>query len=202
MASKIRWGISIFIIVLLIAALRVILTEKHYIEKANSFYKDHRYLEAVFNYGKALHFYLPFSPYNREAVNMLLELSKIFEKRHQTTWELYSLETLRSSLYATRSFYLPFKKLIPKLDDTIASIKAHQMIKSGYLKSFPETKKELLNIMYKNLSPNPFWSLLAVLSLLGWILSILAIIWTNKKTLFIITYILSFAAFVFSLLLA
>ncbi|MGC9081064.1 hypothetical protein [Sulfurihydrogenibium sp.] len=135
-------------------------------------------LEKIKSLEKVLLFYVPFSPYNDDAVNTMLEecqnLSKIDEK-------LYCYETLRTSLVQIRSFYQPYKKTLEQIIPVIADLRSIEMLNWDFNNYSKEDYKNLyisqLKLLTYDNQPSVFWSFVAVISLIGWILAIVLLIW-------------------------
>jgi hypothetical protein len=135
-------------------------------------------LEKIKSLEKVLLFYVPFSPYNDDAVNTMLEecqnLSKIDEK-------LYCYETLRTSLVQIRSFYQPYKETLEQIIPVIADLRSIEMLNWDFNNYSKEDYKNLyisqLKLLTYDNQPSVFWSFVAVISLIGWILAIVLLIW-------------------------
>lgn len=135
-------------------------------------------LEKIKSLEKVLLFYVPFSPYNDDAVNTMLEecqnLSKIDEK-------LYCYETLRTSLVQIRSFYQPYKETLEQIIPVIADLRSREMLNWDFNNYSKEDYKNLyisqLKLLTYDNQPSVFWSFVAVISLIGWILAIVLLIW-------------------------
>lgn len=135
-------------------------------------------LEKIKSLEKVLLFYVPFSPYNDDAINTMLEecqnLSKIDEK-------LYCYETLRTSLVQIRSFYQPYKETLEQIIPVIADLRSIEMLNWDFNNYSKEDYKNLyisqLKLLTYDNQPSVFWSFVAVISLIGWILAIVLLIW-------------------------
>jgi len=120
---------KIIILVLLIVfllSMRALLTQKSFIERAQ---KTDNSIQAIRYYERVLLFYVPMSPYNKNAVNGILEKCEYVQDLEQ---KLYCYETLRTSLYQVRSFFIPYEDEIEKLNPLIAELRAKQMIQWKY----------------------------------------------------------------------
>ncbi|MEK7850454.1 MAG: hypothetical protein AAB275_01100 [Deltaproteobacteria bacterium] len=80
--------------------------------------------DAVTGYESALHMYTPGSGMVKKSIERLWEIGEIFERQNQSDWALLSYRSLRSSLYAVRSFYTPYPEWIERCDKRIAQILA------------------------------------------------------------------------------
>lgn len=173
-----KFGITvIFLIVSIIFFLvcRSIYTQNKYFDLA----KHQNGIEAVKSYEKAILFYVPFSHYNKRAINGMLEICRSLLKDDE---KLYCYETLRADILQIRSFYTPYGEILNQINPTIATLRAKQMIewdKSFTEKDFSKLYTYQLNLLTYDNSPSVFWSFIAGLSLLGWISSVIYGIYRN-----------------------
>lgn len=90
--------------------------------------------DAVTGYESAIHMYTPGSSMVKKSIDRLWEIGDMFERRNEYDWALLSYRSLRSSLYAVRSFYTPYPEWIERCDKKIAHILA---VKEGPAASSP-----------------------------------------------------------------
>lgn len=79
---------------------------------------------AITGYESAIHMYTPGSGMVKNSIDRLWQIGEIFERQNQSDWALLAYRSLRSSLYAVRSFYTPYPEWIERCDKKIASILA------------------------------------------------------------------------------
>lgn len=166
-------------------------------------------LEKVKAYERVILNHFPLSPYTKRAAGELLLICEEFVEENE---KLYCYETLRSSLIQIRSFYQPYKEIIDEINPKIADLrgrlknKVEQEKNEEYERIF-QAQLEILN--YNN-APSLFWSFVTVFSLLGWIASLIFVIFRgftkpiNKRWLAFggASYLLFFCLWLFGLLLA
>jgi hypothetical protein len=80
--------------------------------------------DAITGYESAIHMYTPGSGMVKKSIERLWEIGEIFERQNQSDWALLAYRSLRSSLYAVRSFYTPYPEWIERCDRKIAQILA------------------------------------------------------------------------------
>lgn len=80
------------------------------------------YKDATTGYEWAIRMYTPFSGKVSDACEKLWFIGNKYEKEGKLDWALITYRSLRSSVYAIRSFYSPYKEWIPKTDEKIAKI--------------------------------------------------------------------------------
>jgi len=199
---------KIIILVLLIVfllSMRALLTQKSFIERAQ---KTDNSIQAIRYYERVLLFYVPISPYNKNAVNGILEKCEYVQDLEQ---KLYCYETLRTSLYQVRSFFIPYEDEIEKLNPLIAELRAKQMIQWKYNNFSDKDYQRLYNyhmeILKYDGSPSVFWSIVVIFSLIGWISSIIFLIFkgfVNKKylSLALTSYFIFFTLWILGLYMA
>lgn len=171
--------ILIVILSIFFLIIRALITQQGFIGEAK---KAQDPVKAVRYYERALLFYVPLSPYNKEAVEGILEKCKNMIESEQ---KLYCYETLRSSLYQIRSFYIPYREELEKLNSLIAELKTSEMINWKYNGFSQKHHQSIYNyhieILKYDGSPSTFWSVISVFSLIGWIASVLFIILKGFK---------------------
>jgi len=82
--------------------------------------------EAITDYETAIHMYTPFSSYVPDSAERLWEIGQSFEKSGDYDWALISYRALRSSFYAVRSFYTPYREWIERTETQIDAVLAEQ----------------------------------------------------------------------------
>lgn len=80
--------------------------------------------DAITGYESAIHMYTPGSGMVKKSIDRLWEIGEIFERQNQSDWALLAYRSLRSSLYAVRSFYTPYPEWIERCDKKITQITA------------------------------------------------------------------------------
>ena len=80
--------------------------------------------DAITAYESAIHMYTPGSWTVKASIERLWQIGEIFERQNQNDWALLAFRSLRSSLYAVRSFYTPYPEWIDRCDKKISRILA------------------------------------------------------------------------------
>lgn len=80
------------------------------------------YKDATTGYEWAIRMYTPFSSKVKDSCEKLWFIGNEYEKQGKLDWALITYRSLRSSIYAVRSFYSPYEEWIPKTDEKIAKI--------------------------------------------------------------------------------
>src|SRR5205823_13735251 len=79
---------------------------------------------AVTHYERTIKWYTPLSPVVQRAVERLWQLGTEAEAHGERSLALEAYQTLRSSLYAVQSFYIPYQSWIAKSEERIAPLLA------------------------------------------------------------------------------
>lgn len=122
MVKRILKVLAIFVFILSAVYIRVLVYQVNEFKKAERAFNEKNYKEAISYYDTTLHMYTPFSPYIEKSINRLIEIATLFEKESNYSWALNSYENLRSALYASQSFYTPYKEIIDLCDKKIAEL--------------------------------------------------------------------------------
>lgn len=84
------------------------------------------YRQAISSFESALHMYTPGSGSIEKAKDRLLDIARKYENEGDLDMALIAYRTLRSSFYATRSFYTPYKNVITDCDLRIEDLVRRQ----------------------------------------------------------------------------
>jgi hypothetical protein len=142
---------------------------------------------AVMYFDRVLNAHIPFSPLEKKAKEHLLVFAERFEKNNELELALVCYETIRTSRYLARHFFVPDSKDIPFLNNRIASIKARLLLKDGLVKDFKEGYDQQMGIMNKDFSPSLSWSLIVVCSFWAYVGFIFLWIFKRKPVYIYIT---------------
>lgn len=173
-----RWlkvGVLIVFIILVILA-TLTYNQRQLIKEAQIVQAMSKPLMAISLYERVLLNYVPLSPYNKKAVEGIEKLCPTLnDKKHR----LFCEETLRSSLYQIRSFYMPYEEKIRETEKRILLLKTELFIEhnnppqSYYEKIYQDLKAMMEHEWY----PSVFWSIVVTVSLFLWIACLSFIIW-------------------------
>ncbi len=173
---------SIFILLALVAILltavwiRVFFGSMQAYEKGEIHLKAVEYIKAITFFDRSIHWYAPFNPYVHKSAERLWEISRNAEKRGDIRLALIAARTLRRGFVAARSFYIPDRNWIERCD-----LRIHELV-------FVEQAQRGLKIAEKPLepvsvlnhpqvkAPDPMWSTILLVGLLGWIGTVIAFI--------------------------
>lgn len=134
-------------------------------------FKKQEINEAITHFERSIHWYTPFNRYVAGSAERLWEIGENAEKQKDTKLALLAYRSLRSSFYAVRSFYTPYKEWINKCDEKISSLVAAQEtpFESEKKKSFKQRKAESLKILKTDRAPHVGWSIFLEIGFVGWV---------------------------------
>lgn len=188
--------------------------QRDHFVSAENYYGASQWKLAIREYDDVMHAYSPWSPYIERSAERLWSMGKMFEKEDKPMWAVDAFSAIRSSFFASRSFYTPGKRWIEKCDEEIAGLDVKMLIKDGSVK--PEEaaaeKARLLYVMKVDREPAPGWAMAAEASFFGWVASVLFMIFRgfdeggrlrSRPALYgFFAFALSFGVWVISLLKA
>ena len=95
---------------------------KEQYSKAEEYFKKGDWMNAIVYYETAIHAYTPYNSMIKNSAERLWEISQILKQKKDYKMALIALRSLRSSFYAVRSLYTPYKFWIKKAEDEIENI--------------------------------------------------------------------------------
>jgi len=136
------------------------------------------YHVAITHYARAIKWYTPLSNTVRYAVERLWQLGSEAEARGDWHLALEAYQSLRASLYAVQSFYIPYQSWIPKSEAHIAPLlaktKAGEEPKADKLAQ--DTARFAIQLQ-RHVAPHLGWSILLEIGFLGWVGATIGLIW-------------------------
>jgi len=141
-------------------------------------YTQGKYKVAVTHYERTIKWYTPLSPVVQRAVERLWQLGMEAEARGEVSLALEAYQTLRSSLYAVQSFYVPYQSWIAKSEERIAPLLAKTKAgdEQGEDKLAQDTARFAMQLQ-RHVGPYLGWSILVELGFLGWVGATIGLIW-------------------------
>src|SRR5882672_11217838 len=133
-------------------------------------YAHSEYKRAITHYERTIKWYIPLSTVVQRAVERLWQLGTEAEARGEISLALEAYQTLRGSLYAVQSFYVPYQNWIPKSEERIAPLlaktKAGEEPKEDKLAQ--DTARFTMQLQ-RHVGPHLGWSILLEIGFLGWV---------------------------------
>jgi hypothetical protein len=170
--------LSILLVLACVLFIKVSHSAKREFALGEEAYRGGGYKEAITHYERAIKWYTPFSRSVRLAVERLWEIGSAAEDRTDLNLALEAYRSLRSSLYAIRSFYLPFKDWIPRSEAKIASLMARTSHAEGQgAEELQRDTTRFTRILQRQKTPHMGGTVLVVVGFLGWIGATMGFIW-------------------------
>jgi len=133
---------------------------------------------AITHYERAIKWYTPFSNTIRHAEERLWQLGTEAETRGDWRLALEAYQSLRASLYAVQSFYIPYQNWIPKTEERIAPLLART--KAGTEPQEDKLAQDTTRFamqLQRHVGPHLGWSILVEIGFLGWVGAAVGLIW-------------------------
>jgi len=127
------------------------------------------YEAAITHFERSIHWFTPVNRYVARSLKRLWDIGEEFEQKGEKGEALKVYRTVRSSLYAVRSFYTPYPELIHQADEKIATLVSSKDTPGFQGKSVFERREETLALLKKDYAPHPGWSILLEIGFLGWV---------------------------------
>ena len=141
-------------------------------------YTHGEYKAAITHYERTIKWYTPLSTVVQRAVERLWQLGTEAEARGEFSLALEAYQTLRSSLYAVQSFYIPYQSWIPKSEARIAPLLAKT--KAGEEPNEDKLAQDTARFtmqLQRHVGPHLGWSILLEIGFLGWVGATVGLIW-------------------------
>lgn len=160
--------LTLILVFLLMVLVRVYIGSASEYRKAEEALKAGDKISAINHYGRSVKWYAPLSPWVRHSTESLWEMGEGSSYDEDPDGAVYAIRILRSSLYAARGPFTPFKSKIERADEWLVD---HL---SGKDKGIE--RKDVEMVLTSETGPNRWWSLAVGLGFVGWIISVFAFI--------------------------
>jgi hypothetical protein len=178
--KKTLWASAL---VLLIVLVKVFFLQYGHFAKGEQYLQDSDWKLAMREYDLAMHMYTPLSPYIEKSAERLWQIGEMFEQQGKPRWALTAYSSIRSSFFASRSFFTPGKKWIRKCNERISSLNASILQDEGIISpwEFDTERRKFLYVLSVKQEPSVPWSLIALAGFLGWTGAIVSLIYRRKQ---------------------
>jgi hypothetical protein len=144
-------------------------------EQGERYFEKGQFIQAITFFDRSIHWYTPYNPYVEKSANKLWEIGRRSRQDGDVKLALIAVRAVRGGFYSARSFYTPGKNWIRMCDKKIHELEELEKTQKG-LQSEPGTGVPVGEKTQEVPGPNPGWSVVVVLSFLGWVGSILVFI--------------------------
>ena len=150
----------LFALFLVIASTRVLYESWHEYHAGISLQRQHRQAEAVSHLIRSARWYFPLFGADGRAIDALYQLANHQLKQGNKTKALSLFREIRAAILVTRSLYTPHKQKLALCEERIAFLMA---------KGNAQAQQRYLAQLRSHIEPNPWLSLLAVVTFLVWL---------------------------------
>jgi hypothetical protein len=147
---------------------------KAYEEGERHFEKD-QFVQAITFFDRSIHWYTPYNPYVEKSAKKLWEIGERGQRDGDIKLALIAFRAIRGGFYSARSFYTPGENWIRMSEKKIHELEEIETAQRG-LHDEAKMGAPVGEKRQEVPGPNPGWSVVVVLSFLGWVGSILAFI--------------------------
>lgn len=135
-----------------------------------------RFQEAVMQYDHSAHWYFPGNPFVEKSLSRLWAVGNALEHTNPTL-SLWAYDSMRGSIYAVRSFYMPHMEWLEKVNPRIALLRAAQEVSLDNSKKYEDVLRFHQQKLSEDRSPHLGWSVVLEVSFFAWIFGVLGFIW-------------------------
>ncbi|MCB0308328.1 MAG: hypothetical protein KDD48_03070 [Bdellovibrionales bacterium] len=155
---------------------RVVYESKRNLEMGKTYEQDLAYVKAILSYDQAAHWYFPGNPYVKDALNRLYDLGCQLEEK-QPDLAVWAFDSVRGSIYSTRSVFIPHRAMLEKVNAKIANLRALEDSRLNSQLSVQDARSYHLDLLKDDSTRGLGWSILVELSFFSWIASTVGLIW-------------------------
>ena len=181
-----RWWLVAVLFVIAVAWGRGCVESSSAFERAVQAETSNDLVGAVEQYQYAARWYTPGSSVPPEAAEALIRIGKDAERRGDRELALKAWRRLRGAILATRGLMMPLGEYLELANTRLANLMAEQQIQQGGPTLRGRSKEQLvadhLALLRLDPAPDPGWSLLVILSFIGWLLATVIAIWRGLNT--------------------
>ncbi len=156
--------------------LRAFVGSKNDFKKGEALFSEKQYVNAITCFDRAMHWYTFLNPYVEKSAEYLWEINDYAEKNNDHKLAIIALETIRNSIYGTRSFYNPGLEWINKCDKRILELAGNTDEIKPVSYNLTGNDKNVYLIKTKYNDPEIFWTIILETGFLGWIGSVIGLI--------------------------
>jgi hypothetical protein len=170
--------VGLLIVFVVILYIKVAYNSRQDFALGEDAYAHGEYKRAITHYERTIKWYTPLSTVVQRAIERLWQLGTEAEARGEFVLALEAYQTLRSSLYAVQSFYIPYQSWIPKSEARIAPLLARTKAGAEHNedKLAQDTARFTMQLQ-RHVGPHLGWSILTEIGFLGWVGATVGLIW-------------------------
>ncbi len=158
-----RWltfAVVLFGLFLAFASARTLYEGWHEYHVGMRLQRQHRQAQAVMHLTRAARWYFPLFGADGRAIDALYRTANTLLHQGKRTSALALFREIRASILVSRSLYTPHKRILSLCEQHIATLMS---------KGDAQARQHYLAQLRNHIQPNPWFSLLAVLTFLSWL---------------------------------
>lgn len=144
-------------------------------EEGERYFEENKWVQAITFFDRSIHWYTPYNPYVEKSAKKLWEIGEQGQRAGDIKLALIAFRAIRGGFYSARSFYTPGKEWIRMSEHRIQELEEIEKAQRG-IQDETKTGNFVGEKSQEVPGPHPGWSVVVVLSFLGWVGSLLAFI--------------------------
>jgi hypothetical protein len=144
-------------------------------KEGEKYFEQNQLVSAITFFDRSIHWYTPYNPYVEKSANKLWEIGERGQRDGDIKLALIAFRAIRGGFYSARSFYTPGENWIRMSEQKIQELEEIETAQRG-LQGEEKMGAPVREKSQEVPGPNPGWSVVVVLSFLGWVGSLLAFI--------------------------
>ena len=170
--------LCVCLLLALVLAVKVSYSARQELVRGTEAHTRGEYTAAITHYERAIKWYTPYSRAVRLAVERLWALGTEAERREELHLALEAYWSLRGSLYAVQSLYLPYRDWIPRVEERIAVLMAKTGQSAGQgPEKLAQNTARFARMLQRDTAPTLRGAILVELGFLGWVGATVGFIW-------------------------
>jgi hypothetical protein len=167
--------VAVGLAILCLIVLRVLTSAREELAAADAAIEREDVESAIVHYRRAARWYVPASPLHVRALAKLESIGQAAERVGDTERALSAYRSVRGSIMATRSFYVPERARLTRANQRIALLMAEQSAPGVDLgKSKTQLRSEHLALLEREPGPDVLWTMVLLVGFFGWVASAFA----------------------------
>jgi hypothetical protein len=139
------------------------------------YFQQDQWIQAITFFDRSIHWYTPYNPYVEKSAQRLWQIAERGQRDGDTKLALIAIRAIRGGFYSARSFYTPGANWITMSDEKIHELEEIEKTQKGFHEN-ATARTSAVESSQEVPGPNPGWSVVVVLSFLGWVGALLGFI--------------------------
>jgi hypothetical protein len=162
--------LAVVLAILSLIVMRVLMSAREELASADAAFERADLESAVVHYRRAARWYVPASPIHVRALAKLESIGQAAERAGDTELALSAYRSVRGSIMAVRSFYVPERARLSRANQRIALLMAEQPAPGMDLgKSKAQIQSEHLALLQREPGPSVLWTIVLLVGFFSWV---------------------------------